>query len=253
MEIKNEYDVIEYYKDDAISFMKDYKVYCSITLSIAIDAYQNNINIVDFKDFIICKLAGLNILNNSFINPAIFYRNIIKYNKDKKYADTLMNIIESFALTDIDVNALYDLNIITNKNKIDVICKPFIDNYKVKRNKDNRVILTTNNLDEATRVCIKDRKSAVYNSKNEKVYGVELPKEDKTSKIKRANEFNKYEQNSLVTLNKANLYENSDSKSPLRSISGIYRIASDKMKNNRYSIRNEYGVELGYINYKDIK
>ncbi len=132
--------------------------------------------------------------------------------------------------------------------------KQKIEIYKVCRFSSSATLIRTINLEEAKYVCNNNPGTMVIDSKGNRIYGNKDIERKLNNNIRDINYTKGIDIGTIINVQKANLYKSAKSGSPVRNISGSYKIASNRI-NNRYKIVNikDETLVYGYINIKEIE
>ena len=278
----NRIDILKQVKNSAINVMQDRRVLASLLIAESILISENykeieNNNPLRFKtnDNILIEFNSIEDCFNCFIYYLTSGRNkdriignydyvslIRALNLDNSINNSLIEIIQAYKLDEIDKQVLNDLYS-GKRTVIEIDKEPFIDCYKVREafGSNKTEVMVTFDKEEAIRECKKYYGYSVFNSKGDVVFNNALTPELKAkmeldSRIMRTPTT---KIGSKIFLNRVNLYEFPDSKTPMRCVTGQYYICDDKRYNNRYMITdkpeniNNSSYVLGYINAKDKK
>lgn len=272
-------DIIQQVKQAAIDVMQDRRVLASVLIAESILISENYSEITGnnplrMKNLRTERFLIFNTIEecfNYFIDNGIIEngrRNIIGNNNykllvkslrlDNTTENSLIEIIQSYKLYEIDEKVISDMYD-GRRTVVEIDNEPFMDFYRVREayGSDKKEIFSSFSKEEAIKECNKYYGYSVFNSRGKCVYTNALTPEAKAKiefekKISTGPKFGE-----KVQLNNVNLYENPDSKTPCRCITGEYYICDSKRYNNRFAITNKIDDSgffiTGYINEIDKK
>lgn len=268
----NRLDIIRKVKPAAIKVMQDRRVLASLLIAESIlisepylDIVANNpLRFKNPKTDLIIKFNSVEDCFNFFIDSGINkngqyniignynYKSLIKSLKlDQTNENSLIEIIESYKLNDIDSQVLNEMYS-GKKTVVEIDSEPFIDFYKVK--KGTTEVFNSFNKEEAIKECKKYYGYSVLNSKGDIIYTNIISPEVKAKMELQEKIVVAPKLGTKIYLKNTNLYETPNSKVPLRAITGFYYISDSKKYNGRYMITNkpenvgDKDYILGYIN-----
>ena len=272
----NRLDIIKQVKSAAIEVMQDRRVLASFLIAECIlisephkEIVANNpLRLSDPRSGAILGFKNIEECFNFFIDSGIIesgrnniignyeYKSLIKSLKLGPIENSLIEIIESYELDEIDIEVV--LNMYDGKRTmVEIDVEPFIDNYRVREAFGHKEILNTFDKEEAIKVCKQYFGYSVFNSRGQAIYTNALTPELKAKMELQEKIVSETPKGNKIYLNSVNLYEKPDSKAPMRAITGYYYVSDNKRYNNRYMITNkpEYvgnsNFVLGYINDSD--
>lgn len=272
----NRLDIIKQVKSAAIEVMQDRRVLASFLIAECIlisephkEIVANNpLRLTDPRSGAILGFKNIEECFNFFIDSGIIesgrnniignyeYKSLIKSLKLGPIENSLIEIIESYELDEIDIEVV--LNMYDGKRTmVEIDAEPFIDNYRVREAFGHKEILNTFDKEEAIKVCKQYFGYSVFNSRGQAIYTNALTPELKAKMELQEKIVSETPKGNKIYLNSVNLYEKPDSKAPMRAITGYYYVSDNKRYNNRYMITNkpEYvgnsNFVLGYINDSD--
>lgn len=264
-------DVIDLLVNDAIEVSIETNVYPSIYLGVAIYEYEK------YGDYFLIKyknpyntfltenmyfnytdaMRKFSAINGIYSKVLLSERNILKkiYKNDNDI-DGVLSIIENYNLKQLNSHLIQ--NMVHFKRPIidmkEEDKKQKIEIYKVCRFSSSATLIRTINLEEAKYICNNNPGTMVIDSKGNRIYGNKDVERKLNNNIKDINYTKGIDIGTIINVQKANLYKSAKSESPIRNISGSYKIASNRI-NNRYKIVNikDETLVYGYINIKEIE
>lgn len=264
-------DVIDLLVNDAIEVSIETNVYPSIYLSVAIYEYEK------YGDYFLIKyknpyntfltenmyfnyadaMRKFSAINGIYSKVLLSERNILKkiYKNDNDI-DGVLSIIENYNLKQLNSHLIQ--NMVHFKRPIidmkEEDKKQKIEIYKVCRFSSSATLIRTINLEEAKYICNNNPGTMVIDSKGNRIHGNKDVERKLNNNIKDINYTKGIDIGTIINVQKANLYKSAKSESPVRNISGSYKIASNRI-NNRYKIVNikDETLVYGYINIKEIE
>lgn len=273
----NRLDIIKQVKSAAIEVMQDRRILASFLIAECIlisephkEILANNpLRLTNSQTDTILGFESIEDCFNFFIDSGIVgsgrdniignyeYKNMIKSLRLGPIENSLIEIIESYQLDEIDIEVI--INMYDGKRTIvEIDTEPFIDNYRVREIFGHKEILNTFDKEEAIKVCKQYFGYSVFNSKGQAIFTNALTPELKAKmELQERIVSETPKAGNKIYLNSVNLYEKPDSKAPMRAITGFYYVSDNKRYNNRYMITNksEYvgksNFILGYINDTD--
>lgn len=277
----NRLDIIKQVKSSAMEVMQDRRVLASFLIAECIlisEPYKeislnNPLRLREDKTDVLLGFDSIEDCFNFFIDSGIIgsnrnniignynYKSLLKSLRlGNEVENSLLGIIESYKLSDIDSEVLKDMYN-GKRTFVEIDTEPFIDQYRVREAFSNKEILKTFDKEEAISICKNHYGYSVFNSKGESVFSNALTPEIKAKMELQEKIVSNNNQiaGTQIQLNSVNLYETPDSKTPTRAITGTYYVSNSKRYNNRYMITNklEYvgnsNFILGYINASDKK
>ena len=269
----NRLDIIKQVKPAAIEVMQDRRILASFLIAECIlisEPYKeimvnNPLRLKDMKTDALLGFDSIEDCFNFFIDSGIIesgrsniignyeYKSLIKSLKLGSIENSLIEIIESYKLDEIDIEVI--INMYDGKRTmVEIDGEPFIDNYRVREAFGNKEILSTFDKNEAIEMCKQYYGYSVFNSRGQAIFTNALTPELKAKMELQERIVEVPKTGSKIYLNSVNLYESPDSKVPMRAVTGYYYVSDNKRYNNRYMITNkpEYvgntNFILGYIN-----
>lgn len=264
-------DVIDLLVNDAIEVSIETNVYPSIYLGVAIYEYEK------YGDYFLIKyknpyntfltenmyfnytdaMRKFSAINGIYSKVLLSERNILKkiYKNDNDI-DGVLSIIENYNLKQLNSHLIQ--NMVHFKRPIidmkEEDKKQKIEIYKVCRFSSSATLIRTINLEEAKYICNNNPGTMVIDSKGNRIYGNKDVERKLNNNIRDINYTKGIDIGTIINIQKANLYKSAKSESPIRNISGSYKIASNRI-NNRYKIVNikDETLVYGYINIKEIE
>lgn len=264
-------DVIDLLVNDAIEVSIETNVYPSIYLGVAIYEYEK------YGDYFLIKyknpyntfltenmyfnyadaMRKFSAINGIYSKVLLSERNILKkIYKNNNDIDGVLTIIENYNLKQLNSHLIQ--NMVHFKRPIidmkEEDKKQKIEIYKVCRFSSSATLIRTINLEEAKYVCNNNPGTMVIDSKGNRIHGNKDVERKLNNNIKDINYTKGIDIGTIINVQKANLYKSAKSGSPVRNISGSYKIASNRI-NNRYKIVNikDETLVYGYINIKEIE
>lgn len=264
-------DVIDLLVNDAIEVSIETNVYPSIYLGVAIYEYEK------YGDYFLIKyknpyntfltenmyfnyadaMRKFSAINGIYSKVLLSERNILKkIYKNNNDIDGVLTIIENYNLKQLNSHLIQ--NMVHFKRPIidmkEEDKKQKIEIYKVCRFSSSATLIRTINLEEAKYVCNNNPGTMVIDSKGNRIYGNKDVERKLNNNIRDINYTKGIDIGTIINVQKANLYKSAKSETPIRNISGSYKIASNRI-NNRYKIVNikDETLVYGYINIKEIE
>jgi hypothetical protein len=272
----NRLDIIKQVKPAAIEVMQDRRVLASFLIAECIlisephkeISVNNPLRLTNPTTDALLGFDSMEDCFNFFIDSGIVesgrtniignyeYKSLIKSLKLGSIENSLIEIIESYKLDEIDIEVI--INMYDGKRTmVEIDGEPFIDHYRVREAFGTKEILSTFDKNEAIEMCKQYYGYSVFNSKGQSIFTNALTPELKAKMELQERIVEVPKAGNKIYLNSVNLYEKPDSKVPMRAVTGFYYVSDNKRYNNRYIITNkpEYvgnsNFILGYINDTD--
>ena len=272
----NRLDIIKQVKPAAIEVMQDRRILASFLIAECIlisephkeISANNPLRLTNPTTDALLGFDSMEDCFNFFIDSGIIesgrtniignyeYKSLIKSLKLGSIENSLIEIIESYKLDEIDIEVI--INMYDGKRTmVEIDGEPFLDHYRVREAFGNKEILSTFDKNEAIEMCKQYYGYSVFNSKGQSIFTNALTPELKAKMELQERIVEVPKAGNKIYLNSVNLYEKPDSKVPMRAVTGFYYVSDNKRYNNRYMITNkpEYvgnsNFILGYINDTD--